>query len=314
MPRTVILTAHTVDYQAVRVHLTELEEETHPQGTVYEVGQFSVNGQTWEVAIAEIDNSNASAASEAERAIGHFKPDVILLVGAATGIKDVSPGDVVVATKVYGYESGRAEDEFRPQPEVQQPSYQFRERAKAERRKVDWLKRLPCETSRSSPSVLLAPIASGEKEVANRQAALLTFLRSQYGDAVAVENLGFGFLQAVHANEKVFALTVHGISNLIDSNAETTQLDSRAIALQNASAFTFEILAKYKIGDAGATQRIQGIVSYSITSDELLAGIGQRVKAAVSSESISLTDERHKRINHARTLINQVSSIRRFNI
>ena len=49
MPRTLILTAHTVDYQAVRVHLTELEEETHSQGTVYEVGQFSVNGQTWEV-------------------------------------------------------------------------------------------------------------------------------------------------------------------------------------------------------------------------------------------------------------------------
>ena len=161
------------------------------------------------------------------------------------------------------------------------------------------------ETSRSSPSVLIAPIASGEKEVANRQAALLTFLRSHYCDAVAVENLGFGFLQAVHANEKVFALTVHGISNLIDSNAETTQLDSRAIALQNASAFTFEILAKYKIGDAKATQRIQGIESYGITPDELLAEIGQRIEAAVNSGSSSLTDERHKRIDHARTLINQ---------
>jgi len=305
MPRTVILTAHTVDYQAVRVHLTELEEETHPQGTVYEVGQFSVNGQTWEVAIAEIDNTNASAASEAERALSHFKPDVILLVGAATGIKNIALGDVIVATKVYGYESGRAEDEFRPEPDVQKPSYQLRQRAKAERRKADWLKRLPSETSRSSPSILLAPIASGDKEVADKQAAFLAFLRSQYGDAVAVENIGFGFLETVHANENVFALTVHGISNLIDSNAETTQLDSRAIALQNASAFTFEILAKYKIGDTGTTQRIRGVVSYDMTPDELLAGIGQRVEAAVSSESISLTDERHKRIDHARTLINQ---------
>src|SRR6476620_6646956 len=102
MPRAVILTAHSDDYQAIRAHLADVEEETHPQGTVYELGQFSANGKTWEVAIAEIDNSNASAASEAERALSHFKPDVILLVGAATGIKDVALGDVIVATKVYG--------------------------------------------------------------------------------------------------------------------------------------------------------------------------------------------------------------------
>jgi nucleoside phosphorylase len=125
MPLAVILTSHPDDYQAIRVHLTQLAEETHSQGTVYELGQFSANGQTWEVAIAEIDNSNTSAASEAERAISHFKPDVIFLVSGATGIKDVSLGDVVVATKVYGYESGRAENKFLPRPEAQKPSYQL---------------------------------------------------------------------------------------------------------------------------------------------------------------------------------------------
>ena len=69
MPRAVILTAHSEDYQAVRAYLTEAKEETHPQGTVYELGQFFANEQTWEVAIAEIDCGNASAASETERAI-----------------------------------------------------------------------------------------------------------------------------------------------------------------------------------------------------------------------------------------------------
>jgi len=220
MAHAVILTSHPDDYQAIRAHLADLEEETHPQGTVYELGQFSSNGQTWEVAIAEIDNSNASAASETERAINHFKPDVILLVSAAVGIKDVSLGDIVVANKVYGYESGRAGNEFRPRTETQKPSYQLQARAKAERKKLDWLNRSLHRTPGSSPSVLLAPVASGEKELADEQAELLTFLRSQYGDAVAVDNLGFGFLEAADANEKVPALTVHWIFRSLDGSVE----------------------------------------------------------------------------------------------
>ncbi|MEG4814901.1 PIN domain-containing protein [Microcoleus sp. K5-D4] len=306
MPRAVILTSHPDDYQAIRVHLTHLAEETHSQGTVYELGQFSTNGQTWEVAIAEIDNSNTSAASEAERAISHFKPDVIFLVSGATGIKDVSLGDVVVATKVYGYELGRAENKFLPRPETQKPSYPLESRAKAERRHPHWRNRLSPEISNSSPSVLLAPIASGEKEVADEQADLLKFLRSQYSDAVAVENLGFGFLKAVDANQNVLALTVHGICRLINDNPDLgIQADSRSIGSQNAIAFTFEILAKYKTDNAETTERVQGVVSYGITPDDLLAGIGKRIKEAVNGGSSSLMDERHKRIDYAQTLIQQ---------
>ena len=306
MPRAVILTSHPDDYQTICSHLTELTEETHPQGTVYELGQFSANGQTWEVAIAEIDNSNTSAASEAERAISHFKPDVIFLVSGATGIKDVSLGHVVVANKVYGYESGKAENEFLPRPEAQKPSYQLQARAKAERKKPDWRHRLPPEISSQDPSVILAPIASGDKEAASEQADLLKFLRSQYDDAVAVENLGFGFLKAVAANEKVSALTVHGICRLINDNPDLgIQTNPRAIGAQNAIAFTFEILAKYKTDNAGTTERLQGVMSYGITTDDLLAGIGKQVKEAVNGGSSSLIDERHKRIDHAQTLIQQ---------
>ena len=300
MPRAVILTTHSDDYQAIRAHLTDVEEETHPQGAVYELGQFSAPEQTWEVAIVEIENSNASAASEAERAINHFKPDAIFLVSTAIGIKDVALRDVVVATKVYGYESGRAENKFLPRPKAQQPSYQLRERAKAERRKTDWLDRLLPRKANSPPSVLLAPIASGEKELADEQAELLIFLRFQYGDAVAVENSGFGFLETANANENVFALTVHGISRLIDDNA-----NARAIALQNAIAFTFEILAKYKTDNAGTTERIRGVLSYGMTPDELLAGIGQRVETTFNNESSRLADERYKRVDYAQVLINE---------
>src|SRR5438045_447141 len=100
----VILTAVPIEYQAVRAHLTDLQEETHPGGTVYERGIFISPFQTWEVGLVEARMGIARAAFEAERAIDYFKPSLALFVGIAGGIKDVKIGDVVAATKVYSYE------------------------------------------------------------------------------------------------------------------------------------------------------------------------------------------------------------------
>jgi tetratricopeptide (TPR) repeat protein len=301
MPRAVILTSHSIDYQAVCTHLSNCEEETHPQGTVYELGQFLVGEQIWQVAIAEIDNSNTSAASETERAIKHFQPEVIILVGTATGIKDVRVGDVVVATKVYGYESGKAEYEFLPRPEVQEPSYRIKERAKSERRKSDWLNRLPNKTLNNCPNILLAPIASGDKEAGDQQATLIKFLCSNYSDAVVVENIAFGFLKTARANDNVIALAVHGISGLIDISPENTLVNSRNVAAQNASAFVFEILSKFKIDNAETTERFRGVLIQNISGEELIAGIGQKFELV----SPNITDQYHTQIDYGRKLINQ---------
>jgi nucleoside phosphorylase len=122
--RAIILTAISVEYQAVRDHLTQLREETQ-SGTIYERGNFATNSQSWDVIIMEIGGGNVQVALETERAINFFNPNIILFVGVAGGLKDVSLGDVVVATKVYAYESGKAGQTFQARPEVSSPTYRL---------------------------------------------------------------------------------------------------------------------------------------------------------------------------------------------
>jgi nucleoside phosphorylase len=246
MPCAAILTALRVEYLEVRAHLSEIHEETHPNGTIYERGKFAADGSTWDVGIVEIGAGNPGAAVQAERAIAYFNPDVILFVGVAGGIKDVALGDVVASTKVYEYESGKAEETFSPRPEVGLSSYGLEQRAIAEAKKTDWLRRLTSAPSQS-PKVYVAPIAAGAKVVASTKSEVFKFLQSNYGDAIAVEMEGFGFLDAARANQQVFALVIRGISDLIYNKTVADNQGYQKIAAKHASAFAFEILAKYDL-------------------------------------------------------------------
>lgn len=243
--RAVILTALRVEYEAVRVHLKNLREEVH-KGTVYERGNFNAGEAEWEIGIAQVGAGNATAAFEAERAIDHFAPDIVLFVGVAGGIKDVALGDVVAATKVYGYESGKvAQSKFLARPDVGESGYLLVQRAMAESRKKDWLQRIRSRAQQmASPRVFVGAIAAGEKVVASTRSTVFTLLHVNYNDALAVEMEGRGFLHATHGNGHVQALIVRGISDLLDGKSQVDALGFQEVAARHASAFAFEILAK----------------------------------------------------------------------
>ncbi len=238
----VILAALPVEQSAVLAHLADLRDDVHEAGTVYRVGAFSSPKTDWTVATALIGAGNAGAAFEAERAVRHFDPEVTMFVGVAGGIKDVSLGDVVVATDIFGYHSGKASDTFIVRPDVGRSTYALVQRAQAEAQCRDWLARRA--NGQGEPSVVVAPIAAGEQVIASTRSETHAFIRSHYDQAVAVEMEGRGFLEALHANQQVEALVVRGISDLLDAKDVSDEEGWQERASVNAAAFAFEILAK----------------------------------------------------------------------
>ena len=162
---------------------------------------------------------------------------------------------MIAATKVYAYEVGKAAPDFEPRPEVWRASYALEQRARAEIQNSNWLARLAEPYPASAPRAFVGALAAGEKIISSKQSSNYQLLRTHYGDALAVEMEGHGFLQAVRANHSVQALVIRGISDLIDKKADADASGSQPLAAQHAAAFAFEVLARFTLPRAGPEQK-----------------------------------------------------------
>jgi nucleoside phosphorylase len=234
LPVVVILTALEVEYNAVHGHLTDPKEDEHPAGSLYEVALYPAKAPFCRIAIVEIGAGNRGAAVAVERAITHFSPRFVLFVGVAGGLKDVAIGDVVCSTKVYGYEGGKeADDGFRPRPVAFNTSARLLARALSVKRSHN--------REGGTFRVFDGPIAAGEKLVADSKSATAKLLRQNYGDALAVEMEGVGFLEGAHQSH-VEGLIVRGISDTLDGKSEADAGGSQARASEHAASVVFRII------------------------------------------------------------------------
>jgi len=253
--RAVILTAIETEYEAVLAHLTDLRFERHGR-IFYQLGTFATQIQVWDVAIRATSAGNVCAAVETLLAIQYFDPLIILFVGVAGCLKDAQLGDIVIPTKVYSYESGRANvSTFQTRPQVVQPMHLLVELAQAEARPNNWLQRLRQPLPNPLPKVLAAPIASGESVVASTRSAISRFLKTNFSDAIAVEMEGYGFLLAASYYSEVPALVIRGISDRLSGKARTDANNWQQIAAYHTSAFAFEVLSKVDVADLQRRRR-----------------------------------------------------------
>jgi nucleoside phosphorylase len=251
----VIVTALSIERTAILEHLREVSEEPPIAGTIYRRGTFNECPEPWVVIVAEIGAGNAGASAETERVISHYTPEVALFVGVAGAVKDLKHGDVVASTKVYGYESGKDEqDGFRPRPAVELAGYPLEQRARHEAGEPDWRQRVKGVAQSPlvrAPDARVAPIAAGEKVVASNRSSTFRFIRQHYSDAVAVEMEGHGFLLGVRMNHPTLGIVVRGISDLVNDKDEANDETWQPIAARHAAAFAFQLLAKHAASAGG---------------------------------------------------------------
>lgn len=243
--RAAFITALVLECDAVLKHLTNIREEVHKAGTIYRLGRFQGLTHEWEVGVAVTGMHNVQAAIETERMIEHFRPSVLFFSGVAGGLKDVSIGDVVAATKVYWYEPGKDEKEFKTRTEFGESSYPLVQRAMAVAQEGKWLERAGIgKDAQPPPKALVGPIAAGAKVIASHEAESYQLLRETFSDAVAVDMESFGFLRAVYSQQGTMALAVRGISDLVHDKAVADARGSQPMAASHAAAFAFQVLAE----------------------------------------------------------------------
>jgi HEAT repeat protein/nucleoside phosphorylase len=282
----VILTALQVEYEAVKTYLVGLAELVI-EGTVYEVGQFRGEAESWTVALAQVGTGNVSASLETDRAIRHFAPNAVLFVGVGGGLKDVGLGDVVAADAVYGYEAAKAGLRVSSRMKSERAAYELVQRARAVSRDTGWLSRIHQPTG-SRPQAFVGPIAAGEKVLAHRRASLHRFLQEHCGDALAVEMEGAGFLYGAWVNSSTPAIVIRGISDLIEGKTASADSFWQPQAARHASAFAFELLDRLGQRDPPTARRLQSTVGPDVLRDHWRA-LSSRYSAWGDDQYIALT-------------------------
>ncbi|MBA4017588.1 MAG: hypothetical protein C0483_10485 [Pirellula sp.] len=244
-----IVTALQLEFRSIVAHLTDLKELIDDKGNVFEHGHFSSEGSNWTVVVAECGQGNHAALMMVHAGIDHFAPDVVFFVGVAGSLKtDVALGDVVASSKVILYQSGKAEEKFKPRFQVSNSEHSLVQRARATARNDRWRLRIRGSLAivNLPPKAVVGAIATGEEVVASAKSTTYEILKDYCSDALAVEMEGYG-THLCAENLGVPAIVVRAMSDNVVNKADCDAAGWQPVAADHAAAFVFEMLANYTI-------------------------------------------------------------------
>lgn len=231
----VILTPLLVEYIPVRGLLTDISTESK-DNHLYEVGAFKGVYYDYQVAIRQTGSKIAALALATEKAIQHYRPSLMLLLGVAGGIKDVDLGDIVVGTKAYGYEFGKeSADGFKSRPEAMEFDEELVEFLTHFAKQEAWLQEAQ---TLEFPTVHFGPIASGNKVVANDFSSSANHIKENFNDTLAIEMEAIGFAKATARYPDVRIMNIRGVSDLLSGKGKADRTGSQEAAMRHVVAFT----------------------------------------------------------------------------
>lgn len=244
LPTAVLCTPIDLERRAVLDLLAGHEFTDHElDGTQYRETEYEGPKGVWKLVLAMTGRGNERAAASVEHALATWRPQILILCGIAGGRRDARVGDIVVATKVYGYESGQDTDTgLLQRPESLPASYPLLHRAQLVSENQAWAANL----DGPSPRIFQRPIASGSKVITGSHSATAELLEQSSGDAQAVDTESFGFLAAANRRTAVEATVVRGISDLLGDKTKEADKLRQPMAARNAAAFALALIGRSK--------------------------------------------------------------------
>ena len=256
--RALIVTALSLEMEAVLAHLSDAVSMRGGGGAVYETGLFRDADQEWLIVVCVTGagtHSAEMAAIDAHYEFGGF--DVQVVVGVAGSRKPTAPiGSVIAADQVYNPYSGKASDgTWSGRPRVIPANYRLVELAKLVCRRKRWPERIAACTAPNGLSpepdttgtdlvAQVAPIVSTEAVLDDRHSELEKLIASSCGDAHAVEMEGYGAQFVAHRKETP-GIVVRGISDMAEGKSANADARNQPIAARRAAAFAFELLSEW---------------------------------------------------------------------
>ena len=186
---------------------------------------------------------NTPAAVRTTQCIQHLRPQFVLMVGIAGGIKEeVDLGDVVVSNKILYYEYAK-ETSSGTEPRIEERSVDSLLLDRAMNCETNWHTLIQAEQpvdSRSTevPRVHFGPIACGEKVIADD--VRVSELKRLRPKLLAIEMESFGVVLAAAQAEVIPRfIAVRGVSDYADDSKNDAW---REYAADSAAAFTVGLL------------------------------------------------------------------------